>query len=52
MSHTFEHIASDTEALAELVVQIITDLGRSVGTNGLVWGSGVRFLCNWGLLKT
>jgi geranylgeranyl diphosphate synthase, type II len=38
LSYAFEHIARDTKAPAELVVRVITELGRAVGTNGLVGG--------------
>jgi geranylgeranyl diphosphate synthase, type II len=38
LSYAFEHIARDTKAPAERVVRVIIELGRAVGTNGLVGG--------------
>lgn len=38
LSYAFEHIARDTQAPAEQIVRVITELGRSVGSVGLVGG--------------
>lgn len=38
LSFAFEHIARDTKAPAEQIVRVITELGKSVGSTGLVGG--------------
>lgn len=38
LSYAFEHIARETRAPAERVVRVITELGKAVGTQGLVGG--------------
>jgi hypothetical protein len=42
LSFAFEHIARDTKAPAEQIVRVITELGKSVGSGGLVGGQ----VCN------
>lgn len=41
LSYAFEHIARDTKAPAEQIVRVITELGKSVGSQGLVGGQVV-----------
>ena len=38
LAYAFEHIARETKAPAEQVVRVITEVGRAVGTRGLVGG--------------
>ena len=38
LSYAFEHIARETQAPAEQVVRVVTEVGRAVGTQGLVGG--------------
>lgn len=38
LSYAFEHIARETRAPAEQIVRVITELGKAVGTQGLVGG--------------
>lgn len=38
LSYAFEHIANETKAAPELVVRVISELGRAVGSVGLVGG--------------
>jgi geranylgeranyl diphosphate synthase, type II len=38
LSYAFEHIAKATKAPAERVVRAVSELGRCVGTRGLVGG--------------
>lgn len=38
LSYSFEHVARATKAPAEQVVRVITEIGKSVGSTGLVGG--------------
>jgi geranylgeranyl pyrophosphate synthase len=44
LSYAFEHIARETDAPADRVVRVVTEVGRAVGTRGLVGGQVCRLM--------